>query len=87
MSEALRAEPQDSWNTLVSAREVGDSRFIICDWRRLRYRTLRALESHNRHQPGVLLAKPRSPQALRYRRAPRAKANPTDDELDQTFLY
>ena len=26
------------------------------------------------------------PQALRYRRAPRAKANPTDDQLDQSFL-
>ena len=35
----------------VAAREVGDSLFNISDLRRLRYRTLRALELHNRRQP------------------------------------
>ena len=44
----------------VAAREVGDSLFIISDLQGLGYRTLRALEFHNRHQPGVSLAKPRS---------------------------
>ena len=54
-SEASRAEPQDSLNTKVAAREVGDSLFIISYLRRLRYRTLRALDFHNGRQPGVPL--------------------------------
>src|SRR5688572_18068239 len=36
--------------------------------------------------PGVPLAELASPQALRYRRAPRAKAT-THNRLDQSFLY
>ena len=59
---------------LVAAREVGDSLFIISDLRRLLYRTLRALEFHNRPNLGFRSA---PPQALRYRRAPRAKPNQT----------
>jgi len=34
----------------VAAREVGDSLFIISHFRRLLYRTLRALELHNGRQ-------------------------------------
>jgi len=37
------------------AREVGDSLFIIGDLPRLRFRTLRALEFHERGQPGIPL--------------------------------
>jgi len=39
----------------IAAREVGDSLFIISDFLRLLYRTLRALELHNGRQPGVPL--------------------------------
>ena len=82
-SEALRAEPQDQWKNRIAAREAAASLFIIRDLRRLRYRTLRALIFRMVANLGFRSA---PPQALRYRRAPRAKANPTDDELDQSFL-
>ena len=75
MSEALRAEPQAPWKYQVAVRGVGDSLFIISDLRRLRCRTLRALEFITVVNLGFRFA---PPQALCYRRAPRAKANPPD---------
>jgi hypothetical protein len=39
----------------IPAREVGDRLFLISDVRRLRYRTLRPLDFHNRRKPGVPL--------------------------------
>jgi hypothetical protein len=39
----------------VEAREVGESVFNITVFGRLSYRTLRALEFHNRREPGVPL--------------------------------
>jgi hypothetical protein len=67
----------------VAARGVGDSLFIISDLRRLLYRTLRALEFHNRRNLGLRSA---PPQALRYRPAPRANPNQTADQRNQSFL-
>ena len=56
----------------ITAHEVVD--------RLLRHRTLRVLELQVSHQPGVPL---RSTPVLSYRRAPRAKANQTDGDVNQ----
>ena len=69
--------------SLVAAREAGDSLFIISDLGCLRYRTLRALYSHIGWPNLGFRSAP--PQALCFRRAPRADADQID-QLDQNFL-
>ena len=64
-------------------RGVGDSLFVIDDLRRLRYRTLRALEFQVGAAPGFRSA---PLQALRYCRAPRAKLIQPLIKLHETFL-
>ena len=48
------------------AREVGDSPLSTGQFRRLRYRTLSALDFHPGHQPGVPLLHPRLYASARY---------------------
>jgi hypothetical protein len=83
VSEALRAEPQDTWNTRVPAREVGDSLFIISTRGVCTVARFARLDFTLVADLGFRFA---PPQALRYRHAPRAKAKTTDDELEQSFL-
>ena len=66
----------------VKAREVGDSLFIPVPWgvcavaRFARLSFIIVVDLGFRSAP---------PQALCYRRAPRAKSNQIEDQLDQTF--
>ena len=83
----MRAEPQEPVEYLVPARGVGDSRFIISFLRPSRYRTLRALDSsHLSSTWGSTRKASLHPRLYAIATLRGAKANPTDDELNQTSL-
>jgi len=86
----LLSEPQDPGNTRLQPAEWAAAVSSSVYLRRSRYRTLRVLDSSHLSSTWGSTRKASlhrsSSWALRYRHAPRAKANPTDDELNQTFL-